>query len=252
MTGVTAEVARLEHAAGVPTRRTPPPRVLGVDGCSTGWAGIVWDGGAVEGLFARRLDGLLDQAAALGVTVAAVDMPLGLPDTGTRRADVEARQALGAKRSSIFLTPTRSAVMADDRAAASMVNSRLGGGGVTAQAYALVPKIREADALLHERHDVTLVEAHPELSFAAMGDGVVLASKRSFAGAARRRALLREHGLDLEAVDLGEVALLAAADDVVDAAAMAWTAMRVASGQAVSRPDPPELFSDAWPAAIWT
>jgi predicted RNase H-like nuclease len=45
-------------------------------------------------------------------------------------------------------------------------------------------------------------------------------------------------------------------DDVYDAAAMtrqamAWTARRVARGEAVSLPDPPEVFSDGVPAAIW-
>jgi predicted RNase H-like nuclease len=40
-------------------------------------------------------------------------------------------------------------------------------------------------------------------------------------------------------------------DDVYDAAAMAWTARRVARGEAVSLPDPPEVFSDGIPSAIW-
>ena len=42
-----------------------------------------------------------------------------------------------------------------------------------------------------------------------------------------------------------------AADDVLDACAVAWTAARYASGLATPMPDPPEVFSDGIPAAIW-
>jgi predicted RNase H-like nuclease len=44
----------------------------------------------------------------------------------------------------------------------------------------------------------------------------------------------------------------AGVDDVLDAAIAAWTARRVASGQARAVPDPPERFSDGLPCAIWT
>jgi predicted RNase H-like nuclease len=39
-------------------------------------------------------------------------------------------------------------------------------------------------------------------------------------------------------------------DDVLDAVA-AWTGRRILAGEAASLPDPPEVFSDGWPAAIW-
>jgi predicted RNase H-like nuclease len=42
-----------------------------------------------------------------------------------------------------------------------------------------------------------------------------------------------------------------AADDVLDACAVAWSAARHVSGLARSLPDPPEVFSDGIPAAIW-
>lgn len=41
-------------------------------------------------------------------------------------------------------------------------------------------------------------------------------------------------------------------DDVLDAAAAAWSARRVLSGTAVCRPQEPEVFSDGLPCAIWT
>jgi len=226
-------------------------RVLGVDGCRTGWAGIVWDGATVSGAFGVRLDLLLAEVRADGpLHAVALDMPIGLPDRGVRAADLQARQALGARRSSIFLTSTRAALAAATRAEADALNRAHGGGGVTAQAFALHAKIAEVDAVVRAAGE-PVVEAHPELSFAALAGAPVAAPKRSWAGSAVRRALLADAGLVLPA-DLGEVGRQAAVDDVVDAAAMAWTAMRVARGEAASRPDPPEVFSDGWPAAIWT
>jgi predicted RNase H-like nuclease len=43
---------------------------------------------------------------------------------------------------------------------------------------------------------------------------------------------------------------MAPADDVLDAAAAAWTARRKAVGEARSLPDPPELIRGR-PVAIW-
>ena len=40
-------------------------------------------------------------------------------------------------------------------------------------------------------------------------------------------------------------------DDVVDAAAAAWSARRIARGAARSMPDPPERSSDGRPVAVW-
>jgi predicted RNase H-like nuclease len=42
-----------------------------------------------------------------------------------------------------------------------------------------------------------------------------------------------------------------AADDVIDAAACAWTASRIAAGTAVPLPDPPEDFPGHGSVAIW-
>ena len=40
-------------------------------------------------------------------------------------------------------------------------------------------------------------------------------------------------------------------DDVLDAAAVAWTAGRVVNGDAFSLPDPPELDPEGRPVAVW-
>jgi predicted RNase H-like nuclease len=228
-------------------------RVLGVDGCARGWAGIVWDGEVLHGAFAPDLRSLVrDVTARVGaLDVVGVDMPIGLADAGVRRADVEARTLLGRRGSSIFVTATRAAMAEPDRAAASVVNKALGGPGISAQAWALRPKVLEVDELARSG-DLVLVEVHPEVSFARIAGHPLPHAKRTWAGAALRRSLLRGVGIDLDAASLGQVAAVAAYDDVVDAAVVAWSAMNVALGHGRAVPDPPERFSDGLDCAIWS
>jgi len=65
-----------------------------------------------------------------------------------------------------------------------------------------------------------------------------------------RRGLLAEAGIVL--ADLGPAGLRAGVDDVLDAAAVAWSARRVGLGTAIARPDPPEIFADGIACAVWT
>ena len=51
--------------------------------------------------------------------------------------------------------------------------------------------------------------------------------------------------------ELALAAEMAAVDDVLDAAAAAWTARRYAHGQARSIPQDPQVFSDGIRCAIW-
>ena len=130
----------------------------------------------------------------------------------------------------------------------------------TSAAYDLTPDRCPAVAL-HRRWSVACVErggggqapaeVHPEVSFAALAGAPLPDPKTTWAGATHRRRLLAEAGIELPD-DLGPAGSGAAVVDVLDAAAAAWTARRVAHGQASPMPDPPEVFSDGLPAAIWT
>ena len=70
--------------------------------------------------------------------------------------------------------------------------------------------------------------------------------KKSAGGAFERLGLLRKHGINIDPGTLGAAATIPL-DDVLDAAACAWTAAR---RDAVSLPDPPEQ-RDGVGAAIW-
>ena len=131
----------------------------------------------------RRRSQLLVETvrADVDVQVVGIDIPIGLPDSTIRQADVLARRALPGRASSVFTTLTRPAYLAADRAAADAVNRGLSGQGVGAQAFALRAKILEVDAWLRSRPTVEVVEVHPEVSFATMA-GAPLPGKRTAEG----------------------------------------------------------------------
>lgn len=93
-------------------------------------------------------------------------------------------------------------------------------------------------------------EVHPEVSFQELAGGPLRFAKKTWAGAELRKELLRSTGIELPA-GLGPAGEVAAVDDVLDAAAAAWSARRCAAGLARSLPDSPERFSDGLSAAIW-
>lgn len=224
-------------------------RALGIDACKRGWIGILLDGTVVVAHFAPTIADLVAAADSDGtVDVIGVDIPIGLADTGARQADRLAARELGPRRSSLFHTPVRAAVYADSYAQARTRNAERGGPGISAQAYGLFAKIREVDAWVPAQRR-RIVEVHPELSFRVMLGRHVPYPKRTWAGTELRRGLLADAGIEL-AADLG-TAGTAGVDDVLDAAAAAWSARRVLAGYATSRPDPPEVFGDGIPCAIW-
>ncbi|WP_212844383.1 DUF429 domain-containing protein [Catellatospora sp. IY07-71] len=226
-------------------------RVLGVDACRAGWVGIVLDSDAVTAHFGATIATLVAEAEKTGpVEVVGVDIPIGLADDGPRAADLHAYAKAGIRRSSVFITPVRRAVEAADYAAAAAVHRELGLKGISQQAFHLRAKILDVDGWVRGRtHRV--VEVHPELSFAAMAGGPLAFRKSSWAGVEQRRVLLAAEGV-LPAGDLGTAGATAGVDDVLDAAAAAWSARRVLAGQAGSLPPEPEFFADGIPCAIWT
>ena len=225
-------------------------RVLGVDACRAGWVGVLLaEDGTTSAVIAARIEHLVRAAEAGGpVQVVAIDIPIGLPGAGVRRADLLARQRVGPRWPSVFLTPTRAALLAGSHAEASAINQDRTGAGISAQAYGLRTKLLQVDEWITTTPR-RVVEVHPEVSFAALAGAPLTDTKHSWAGATRRRRLLATAGITL-ADDLGPAGR-AGIDDILDAAVAAWTARRVANGQAEHIPDPPETFSDAHPAAIW-
>jgi predicted RNase H-like nuclease len=223
--------------------------VTGVDGCAAGWVAVTlgpesrtaatW----VRIAVAATLDGL----PLTGVT--GIDMPLGLLDAGWRDADLLARRALGRRGVTVFAIPPRAVWECETYAEANLVCRDLTGKGFSVQAWGLRRKIAEADEFRRRAQPapspVQLFEVHPELAFTAMAGAPLPDSKHTAAGLAVRRALLAAVGIALPTRVPG-----AAEDDLLDAAAVAWSARRIAAGQATVLTSPAQRAADGGEIAI--
>jgi predicted RNase H-like nuclease len=223
--------------------------VTGVDGCRDGWVAVDLELGPVRFAAVRLapgLDALL--SGCVPGQVVGVDMPLGLLAEGWRAADREARALLGPRRSSVFAIPPGPVWREAGYAAANERCRALTGSGFSVQAWGLRRKLLEAnDYRLRCPHP--LYEVHPELSFRAMAGAPLRHPKHTAAGHAERRALLAGAGIAVPD-GLAGAALRRAAVDVLDAAAAAWTAARIAAGRARAIPDPPQTDAHGRDIAI--
>ena len=223
-------------------------RVVGIDGCPTGWVGIVLeDGVAPSAVWVTTIAEVAAQVP--DVKVIATDIPIGLPDDETRPADLAARKALGKRWQTAFLTPVRAAIGAPTYDEANQLAREITDAGISRQAYALRKKILEVDRWISTT-SCAVYEVHPELSFAHLAGAPVTAAKKTWAGAHERQRLLEEAAISLEG-DLGIPGLRSGRDDVLDAAVAAWTAQRIAAGTAVHFGDPRPIEGSDHAFAIW-
>jgi predicted RNase H-like nuclease len=229
------------------TTPDPRPRVLGVDACKKGWVGITND---VRGYFGRDIHELAAAAGGDGaLSVIAIDIPIGLPTAGPRQADALARALVGRRASSVFSTPTRAALAATSHADATAISVQATGKGLSQQAYALGRKILEVDQWARTAAQ-PVIEVHPEVCFATMAGHPLQHPKSTWSGSEERRGVLARAGLVVPS-EIGVAGEMAGTDDVLDAAAASWTALRYYKGQAVCHPATPECFGDGHEAAIW-
>ena len=227
--------------------------IAGVDGCKSGWVAALRDLESgelachvVEGV-ADLLDGRFQPA------LVAIDIPIGLLDSGERACDVEARPLLQRRRSSVFPAPTRPVLAADSYAQANAMTKVISGKGLSAQSFALVRKIKEVDREVRARPPGLMREAHPELAFAVMNGGQPMRrSKHDGSGLSDRRSLLvKVYGrgvgrLERQALSIRGLAL----DDLYDALAVLETARRLLQGEACRVPEPPPVDSLGIPMEI--
>jgi len=211
----------------------------GVDGCRAGWicASLDLRTGEVSQFVYEDARAMLAGSAG---NITAIDIPIGLPDRESRRCDVEARQTLGPRASSVFPTPMRSALDAESYVAACEASFEACGKRLSKQAFAILPRIRAVDAILRETAEVrnSVYEVHPEVCFYFWNGGRPMEHpKRSGAGFMERYSLV--DGVFPGAFESIRSAIPrrdAADDDILDALAALWTAQRIASGTAARLP----------------
>jgi predicted RNase H-like nuclease len=208
--------------------------VAGVDGCRSGWVVATWPAAGRAGTLRLEVvpdfDQVADRVDAGELGLVAVDMPIGLADSGPRPCDRAARRLLGPRRSSVFPTPVRPVLACTTYAEALESSRQACGVGLPKQAWFLVPKLREVDGVMRRVQPGRIVEVSPELSFAALAGAPLAHPKRTLEGRRTRRDLLTPVFLGLEAL-LRDRYPGTAPDDLLDACALAWSARRIYHGE---------------------
>lgn len=267
-------------------------RVFGVDGCKDGWVVVALEGGAFLSArrcatFAEVLD-VGKGAHAIGVDMpiglveegARTCDRLVQAELGPRRASlftVPPRRALLADRyedanatsaklagfgvsKQLWNLKPKILEVAQALAALEAASPRPRAKRSRRALPGHAPALEERESLRRRARIVPpdgmgpsararIVEVHPEASFRELAGAPIDDGKKSYDGIMRRLELLESAGILLpRSLALGRVGI----DDVLDAAAAAWTADRVARGLARSLPDARTTELDGGhPIAIW-
>lgn len=249
--------------------------LAGVDGCKAGWV-AVWRLDPTAALETKVFPDFPSLVAALpSPTIIAVDMPIGLPDFihGSGRGPEQAvRPWLGARQSSVFSVPSRSAVYAETgmltnqseiiaahkRASTIAQLTSNPPRKISIQAFMLFPKIREIDTNL--RNDPALAErvfeSHPEFAFTVLNANQPMSLPKKIKGKINRpgmderKDLLMRCGIDRSFLDQ-KPPHGAGEDDFLDACAMLLIVERIATGKARPHPEPLQRDGFGLPVSIW-
>ena len=208
-------------------RRVASP-IAGVDGCKRGWVMVRRD---EEGRFDKQVFRALAELPKTGIVL--IDIPIGLPDSGRRDCDLEARRILGPQRGrSVFTGARRPLLSMKSRECAHAWGRKQDGLGVNMQMWAILPKIREVDAYIASARNRAFREGHPELSFYMAAGRSMEHNKKKAAG--------RDERLDALTSFIDRAVVLewlertrgsgAAKDDILDALALCRSAARLALG----------------------
>ena len=204
--------------------------VVGVDGCKTGWVSVALTGDEAEVRVFDNIRQLWNMYK--GASVILIDIPIGLLDEGKepRLCDVQARQLLGPRRSSVFPVPVRGVLDCDTYEEACALNFEKTGKKISKQAWNIIPKIKEVDTFLKEKpkSQDKIRESHPEVAFMTLQSQPMDHAKKNPVGFLDRLNMLMQFRPDSEKIirqaakDYSQSDV--ATDDVVDALALAITA----------------------------
>ena len=225
--------------------------VVGIDGCKDGWLAIRHsESGALD---PKIVSALSDIAPVPDVI--AIDIPIGLRNTGTRTCDRLARKFIGPRASSVFPAPIRPVLEIDNYSRANELAKSIHGKGMSKQAFAIMPKVREIDRELQHRSilsDLTY-EVHPEVTFRAwLGKDVEFAKKGKDGFELRSRLVEEFFGRTaFQCVRESAPKGVVADDDILDAFAALWSAWRILAGISQSLPDPHDTDSVGLRMGIW-
>ncbi|MCQ4088363.1 DUF429 domain-containing protein [Saccharibacillus sp. JS10] len=240
---------------------SPLYRGIGIDGCPAGWIAALIEASAEATEFQRIRSAVYPTITDLWADLnpnpdydhVLIDIPIGLPEgiagklnsVEDRKCDRDCRKLLPkSRKSSVFPVPVRQALRAEDPSA---INFSVTGRKLSRQSIHILPKISEVDDFIAQRLKRQLPvagfieESHPELVFLNLNTGieeVPLYRKKEAEGQRERLRILQASGLSQTQMEQQFTLFLrkhVAKDDLLDAAALAVAAHRIASNSAEPR-----------------
>ncbi|MDF1536592.1 MAG: DUF429 domain-containing protein [bacterium] len=227
------------------------PIVAGIDSCPGGWLAVLvtFYEEIVEERHYRfgRFEEIFTVKEPPGFV--GVDIPIGLleePEEGGRECDRAARKVLGRPRSaSVFSPPVRPSLECETFDQGREF-------GLNLQTFGILPKVRELDRIMTPDLQKRIREVHPEICFFTMAGLVPAAeTKKKATGRDERTRLLGSFFYQVPEGLSRFPTREAGPDDVLDAYACAWTAMRLFRGEAGCLPDRPPRDEKGLEMAIW-
>jgi predicted RNase H-like nuclease len=228
--------------------------IAGADGCKSGWIVVYKDIAAsrIESRVVAGIQELFDTVDDLAVL--AIDIPIGLTESGSRQCDIVARREIGPRSASVFPAPIRAALASETYSEANRISRERQNKGLSKQAFAICPKIRSVDAALRANLELRdrVYEVHPEVSFRAWNGAAMMHPKKSLSGGSDRLRLVTTHfGSDAfdrvrdrhRRAEVGD-------DDILDAFSALWTAERIIHGTAQILPQEPPFDAAGLPMRI--
>ena len=221
---------------------------VGLDGYPRGWV-AVWldDYRQPEITFLHHIRELFDRP----FKSAMIDIPIGLPETGYRACDQEAKYYLGQNSSRVFVGARRPLLSHNSRQDAHTWAKAADGKGVSCQLFCLMPKIRQVDDLITPERQKRLRETHPELAFQRLNSGASLPKKKTAEGVEARRKILRNKGFSsIDALIAKRIGEGAKEDDILDACVCAVVAKEASAEhrfpKKLQMPDSKNLRMEIW------
>jgi predicted RNase H-like nuclease len=202
--------------------------VAGLDGCPGGWVQVLVsaDGqGKSEVMVIPDIASVVSNVDSGRLAAVGIDIPIGLPDSGSRRCDIEARRMIGPRRSSVFPAPARGLLGAETYEDAVARSRAISGKGISRQTFAILPRIHELDLQITQDRQRHFVEVHPEVCFTVLAGAPMENYKGTSQGRAERLAVLRRVFPDVDEHAAKRIRGTQP-DDVLDAYAAAWSARR--------------------------
>ncbi|KAA0677717.1 DUF429 domain-containing protein [Roseomonas genomospecies 6] len=172
-------------------------------------------------------------ADAKSADLTLVDVPVGLPPTGHRAADLQARRLLGKAWPRVFTGVRRPLLDRVGDLAAAQAWAKRDGCGISLQLFHILPLVRAMDEAIAPALQARVREGHPELTFHRLSGGRFLPRKNRAPGREQRLHILEANGLPQARRWIDERwGTGVAADDVLDASVLALAARDTLAGMA--------------------